>query len=95
MRPVHLTDLDAVVRSVLHLANEKRVEKITETINAAQLADRYRKRIGSNHPKFGNGSLTSAASRPVGESFHCNSHYRACLRDLLCALEAKTAHQSA
>ena len=87
MRPVHLSDLDAVVRSILHLSGSARRRKISETIEMASVADRFRKRLGRSHPKYGNGTLSAAASNQVQRSFHCDKTYRDCLGELLRALD--------
>ena len=89
MRPIHLTDLDQVVRSVIDLETHDRHCKLDEIIRRADIADRYRKRFKRPHPIFGTGRLGSAIDRPFGPSVtFCDEHYRTCLRDLLERLAA-------
>ncbi len=94
MRPIHLTDLDAVVRAVLTLPPGTRRDRLRLIVTAADIADRYRKRLRKPHPIFGTGTLASAAGGAQTTASHCNAQYLACLRDLLDALEARKSHHN-
>ena len=61
MRPILPPDLDLLTRVLLPLPVEKRAGAISIMLNAADLADRYRKRTGRLHPVYGDGSLLSVA----------------------------------
>jgi len=89
MRPIHLTDLDTVVRAVFDLDTTERRRKLDEIIQNADTADRYRKRFKKPHPLYGTGRLGSAVTGEKQSITFCNAHYCACLRDLLERLAAK------
>ena len=92
MRPIYLCDLDAATRAVLAAPQAERFARAAAIVQAAQTADRYRKRLGRAHAEFGSGTLMSAASHwPQSKAISCDATYRACLCDVLLAL----AHQSA
>jgi len=95
MRPIHLTDLDAAVRSVLQLPPTARRDRLAIIVTSADIADRYRKRLRKPHPIFGTGTLESASGGSHMPARFCDAHYRACLRDLLDALDARKRHHSA
>ena len=61
MRPLHGADLFDAMRAVLAVPAEARATRAAQVTRAARLADRYRKRLGRAHPRFGNGSLSDAA----------------------------------
>lgn len=87
MRPVHLTDLDAAVRALLHLAEADWPLMAADVVKTTQAADKYRKRTRKTHPTFGNGSLSSTVSRQVKAPVQsCDARYRRCLAVLLGAL---------
>ncbi len=89
MRPIHLTDLDKVVRAVFDLDTAERRVKLDEIIRNANTDDRYRKRFNRPHPRYGTGRLGSTVTGERKSITFCNAHYRACLRDLLERLLAK------
>lgn len=92
MRPVYLSDLDAATRVVLAAADADRPNVAQRLVQRADIADRYRKRLGKAHPVFGTGTLTSAAcSLSRAPSVSCDARYRTCLGLVLAALK----HQSA
>ncbi|WP_459167122.1 DUF7742 family protein [Loktanella agnita] len=82
MRPVQLADIEAASRVLLLLPQDARSDIIRIIIAHADIADHYRKRIGRAHPKFGSGTLMSAAvafpaaPRPP----RCYADYLACLQ---------------
>jgi hypothetical protein len=62
MRPVLHGDLVAAARVLLDLPVDQRPFRMQQLIDAADLGDRYRRRFGRPHPRFGNGSLMAAAA---------------------------------
>lgn len=93
MRPVHITDLDRVVRAVLPLSGIERSDRLRDIVASADAADRYRKRTGRPHAFYGNGSLGGAVSEAVCLINYCNADYRACLIEVLIAIDARLPHQ--
>lgn len=92
MRPVHLADLDAATRVVMAAAEADRALVAAELVRAADIADRFRKRLGKAHPDFGTGTLTSAtAGWPRAPVLRIDKTYRICLSAVIRALQ----HQSA
>ena len=64
MRPIYLSDLEAVTRALCDVPPHKQAALADTIIHRASVADRYRKRLGRNHPQFGSGTLTSAIPDP-------------------------------
>lgn len=62
MRPLLHGDLVAAARVLLGLAPARRPLIMARMLAAADLADRYRRRLGRPHPRFGGGSLMAAAA---------------------------------
>ena len=61
MRPLLPGDLDCAVAVVMAQPPEARADVAARLLAQADLADRYRKRLGRAHPHYGTGSLMSAA----------------------------------
>ena len=61
MRPLSPGDLDCAVAVVMAQPPHVRAEVAARLLAQADLADRYRKRLGRAHPLYGTGSLMSAA----------------------------------
>lgn len=61
MRPVMHGDLTALARHLLTLAAPQRPTACAQLIAQADAADRYRKRFGRAHPRWGNGTLMARA----------------------------------
>ena len=61
MRPLLPGDLDCAVAVVMAQPPEDRPRVAAQLLAQADVADRYRKRLGRAHPVFGTGSLMSAA----------------------------------
>jgi hypothetical protein len=61
VRPLLPGDLDCAVAVVMGQPPEARAGVAALLLAQADLADRYRKRLGRAHPAFGTGSLMSAA----------------------------------
>lgn len=67
MRPVTQTDLMAAARVLLVTPAAARETEAAGLINQAVIADAYRRETGRLHPRFGNGSVVSAAlAHPQG-----------------------------
>ncbi len=61
MRALLPGDLDCAVAVVMAQPPEARAGVAAQMLAQADLADRYRKRLGRAHPIYGTGSLMSAA----------------------------------
>jgi hypothetical protein len=88
MRPIHLSDFDVMVRVLLQAPAETRAPLAAKLVHAADIGDRYRKKLRRIHPLFGDGTLTSAAQEQPRRAHprHCDRSYRACLQIVLAAL---------
>lgn len=88
MRPILPADLDLAARVLLNLPKVERRAVIARLIGQADIADRYRKRLGRAHPLYGSGSLMAAALRHRHDApaRHCDDDYCACLAEVLDAL---------
>lgn len=88
MRPVLPGDLDFAVRALLPAPLAARGSVARAIIQTADIADRYRKRLGRAHPVFGDGSVGAAARRyplaPLPD--YCNARYCGALAVFLAAL---------
>ena len=60
MRPLFPGDMDHAVRVLLATDESARGRRAAEILHRADIADRYRKRLGRAHPDFGTGSVLSA-----------------------------------
>lgn len=89
MRPLMSADLDSAVAVVLALPPQDRAVVAQRLLVEADLADRYRKRLGRAHPVYGTGSLLSAASgRPaLPQRPYCDAAYCAGLAIVLVAIQ--------
>ncbi len=63
MRAVQLADIEVATRALLHCPAATRPALIATLIAQAKTADSYRKRMGKLHPRWGSGTLMSAAAR--------------------------------
>jgi len=87
MRPIHLTDLDSVVRVLLTYPELEWAKEASSIIASADTADRYRKRFRKALLEAGTGTLSSAVSgRERAKTDACDRRYRSCLLVLLQAL---------
>ncbi len=82
MRALLPGDLDFAVRAVLPIAPPDRPAMVRQLIQQARLAEAHRRQTGRAHPKFGTGSLMSAASKwPLTPMpHHCDIGYLAALQ---------------
>ena len=63
MRPLGPGDLDCAVAVVMRQPPVERKAVAARLLFEADVADRYRKRLGRAHPVYGSGSVLSAALR--------------------------------
>ena len=61
MRPVTLADIEAATQAVMAAGEEARQTFAATLLSQARRADRYRRKSGRAHPRFGDGTLLSAA----------------------------------
>ncbi|WP_342075405.1 hypothetical protein [Yoonia sp. SS1-5] len=94
MRHAGLADIEAAARVLRLVAPAARHQVIAQLCDAADLADKYRKRLGRAHPVLGHGTLMSAAyclpmaSRPSAT----DPAYLACLQVVTGHLERRAIH---
>lgn len=87
MRPVLVGDVIAVARVLIVLREEDWIGCVDRLLWQAQVADRYRQRLGKLHPAWGNGSLMAAiGAEPKAEAEPFLSDLR-WLRALSCVLD--------
>ncbi|TDK49847.1 hypothetical protein [Antarcticimicrobium luteum] len=91
MRPVLHGDVCCAARALLAAAPEDRGALCRQILNQAWAADRYRRRHGRLHPRWGNGSLMAAARKhPMAdEPGFDDPGYRHCFVMVLRALGAR------
>ncbi len=89
MRPLLPGDLDQAARAMLAVPEPRRGALARRLVAEARAADRYRRRCGLAHPRWGDGSLMAAAMRhpqlPLGPVI--DAAQLAALRQLLGALD--------
>jgi hypothetical protein len=81
MRRVLHGDLVAMARHLLTLPPDQRPAACARALDQADAADRFRKRLGRAHPRWGNGTLMARA-RSIAlprEPALCDPAYAACL----------------
>ncbi len=85
MRPVAPPDLTVVARMLKALPEAGRAGAMQRLISEAEAADRYRKRVGRAHPRWGNGSLEAAARGHAlaPEQSFSDTDYLACMAVVL------------
>lgn len=91
MRPLLPGDLIAAARVLLAVPEAERPVAIRRMIAEAEIADRYRKRLGRGHRLYGNGSLMAAAMRRqlLPEPFLGDPDYLDCLATVIRALSER------
>ncbi len=89
MRPLCHGDLIAAARALAAAPPGARGALIARMLVEADLADRYRKRLGRVHPRLGDGSLMAAAMRRPcrAEAFLQDDDYRACMALVLAGID--------
>lgn len=80
-----MRDVIAAARVLLVVEAGLRSSLLACMIDQAKLADRYRKRLGRAHPRWGNGSLMAAAAvwPQAPEPFMSDDEYLDCLQTVL------------
>lgn len=91
MRPVHLSDLHTAALILRDHPPDRRAALMTQALEAADTADRYRKKLRRGHPDFGTGTLSSAMRGFQMESTQapCETAYLEALQVVVAALLAK------
>jgi hypothetical protein len=91
MRPILHGDLVAAARVLVRLAPADRPAQMQAMQAAADLADRYRRRLRRPHPRYGGGSLmaASAAWPKAPEPWPGDAEYLRCLAVVIAALLAR------
>jgi hypothetical protein len=81
MRALLHVDVVTAGRALLSLPTEDRIAACDALFDQAHAADKYRKRFGLCHPKFGTGSLASAcwSLKLQSEPFLSDRAYAKCL----------------
>lgn len=91
MRPVLPGDVAAAACALLALPMRKRPGAMLEMLHRAEAADRYRRALGRAHPRWGTGSLASAALQLPrrDEPFLDDPDYVDCMLTVFAALKAR------
>jgi hypothetical protein len=94
MRPLLPGDLDCAARALFALPSNLWAAEATRLVQAADIADRYRKRLGRIHRTYGDGSLQCAALflGHRGQPRWCDDTYCAALAAVLTALRQRRTH---
>ena len=94
MRPILPGDLDQAARALLPLASADWPQQADRLVQAADTADRYRKRMARVHPTCGDGSLMAAALRMATQAQPrwCDDTYCAALAAIIAALQRRRTH---
>ncbi len=96
MRSVHLSDLNLAARTLMVAPDAQRVGMMETLLVRAQTADKYRKKTGRAHARYGNGSLGAACQdwpkAPMPD--RCDPNYLMCLHAVVQALITVGSHQS-
>lgn len=90
MRAILPGDLERCAIALLAMPPVERPLVMGRILSDADLADRYRKRLGRVHPTLGDGSLTSAARRQgrSARPARCDPRFCACLSVVLDGIAA-------
>ena len=94
MRRILHGDLVAMARHLLTLPPDQRPAACAQALDQADAADRFRKRLGRAHPRWGNGTLMARARViPLPrEPALCDPAYAACLILVLQSVMQRRAH---
>lgn len=91
MRRVHLTDLHFAARALMCIRPYDREASISTIMERAHATDKYRKRMGRSHPRWGAGRLADIcmlmpmSKRPDG----CDPIYLRCMAIAVAAVHIK------
>lgn len=93
MRRVHLSDLNLAARVLMPVPVYQRSDAIKRLITYAHAADKFRKRMGRVHPKWGAGRLSDVClPTPMAKgSEGCDVQYLLCLAQVSYALAMKNS----
>lgn len=96
MRPVQLADIEIAARVLRIVPKDLRNSCVKQLLQQADVADRYRKRLGRPHPLFGAGSLMSAAMRhpKAPRPDACDHLHLDCIGLVVRQLAARAAHKN-
>ncbi|MEP5730939.1 MAG: hypothetical protein ABJL67_16405 [Sulfitobacter sp.] len=88
MRALHLSDLRAAVRALLHVPCSERKSVCDDMIGEADIADRFTRKLRKRHPRWGSGTLGDAAhTRGMAAEDNIDDvEYLTCLRIVVTAL---------
>lgn len=88
MRTVRFSDVSAAARVMLATPPANREQVCQRMIREAEFADRFVRRRGKLHPKWGNGTLQAAARRRrlCREPSFSDPEYCACFQQVLSLL---------
>jgi len=88
MRTILYCDVSAAARVLLGIPKSKRAEMCARMLGEADLADRFLRRKGQVHPRWGNGTLLDAARRREmqAEASFDDADYCACFQEVLRAI---------
>lgn len=88
MRTVFYSDVSAAARVLLGTPPAFRAQVCIRMLREAEVADRFMRRLGKLHPKWGNGTLLATARRRHlnAEPSFDNPEYCDCFRHVLLAL---------
>ena len=91
MRPVLLSDVTAAARALIGVPEDRRVAFCRRILAEAEAADRFARRLGRPHPRWGNGTVLAAArAHPLMPEPTCDDPaYCRALVTVLSALDAR------
>ncbi len=91
MRRVFYSDVSAAARVLLRHPAPDRPVTLAKLITQADAADRYVRRLGKLHPRWGNGTLAATALQmePAQEPSFDNADYCGCFEMVLRALRGR------
>jgi hypothetical protein len=96
MRPVLYSDLTAAARALLAVPPPLRAQLCADLLQEADWADRFTRRLGRPHLRWGNGTLVaaSAARAKANEPSVSDADYAACLGIVLAQILRKSATET-
>jgi hypothetical protein len=91
MRSVHLCDLNLAARTLMMVRAEGRSLRIAQILDQAHAADKFRKRTGRAHSRYGNGTLAAACHHQPKHMMpaQCDENYLASMEVVIRGLLAR------
>lgn len=91
MRPVRYSDVSALTATLLAAPKEARSDVCAQVLREVDLADRYVRALGTLHPLWGNGTLSSAAAKHPQNTSGCfdDAEFCACFEMVLAHLKLR------